>query len=184
MVEFAGPVTEAMSVEARFTLCNMIIEFGARSGLVAPDERGVRVARRVVRWRRGARISNGPSGSGGCCSAMTMRRSIAQGAQVARQRLRRLHLCQGRGSQRSRPRRLPIGSGQQQHHGQVPHPLRPRPQFRSRRLRKHQATPTRPEKISRSRVRPLQGSPLIRPTPATPPRRKTKLLSHQRQPQL
>jgi 3-isopropylmalate/(R)-2-methylmalate dehydratase large subunit len=39
MVEYAGDVTRAMSVEARFTLCNMTIEFGARTGIVAPDEK-------------------------------------------------------------------------------------------------------------------------------------------------
>lgn len=37
-VEYAGPVVEALSAEARLTLCNMSIEFGARLGLVAPDE--------------------------------------------------------------------------------------------------------------------------------------------------
>jgi 3-isopropylmalate/(R)-2-methylmalate dehydratase large subunit len=39
MVEYAGDVTKALSVEARFTLCNMTIEFGARTGIVAPDEK-------------------------------------------------------------------------------------------------------------------------------------------------
>jgi 3-isopropylmalate/(R)-2-methylmalate dehydratase large subunit len=39
MVEYAGDVTRALSVEARFTLCNMTIEFGARTGIVAPDEK-------------------------------------------------------------------------------------------------------------------------------------------------
>lgn len=38
VIEFAGSTVEAMSVEARMTLCNMAIEAGARSGLVAPDE--------------------------------------------------------------------------------------------------------------------------------------------------
>jgi len=37
-IEFAGPVVEAMSVEARMTLCNMAIEAGARAGMVAVDE--------------------------------------------------------------------------------------------------------------------------------------------------
>jgi 3-isopropylmalate/(R)-2-methylmalate dehydratase large subunit len=39
MVEYAGEVTRALSVEARFTLCNMTIEFGARTGIVAPDDK-------------------------------------------------------------------------------------------------------------------------------------------------
>jgi 3-isopropylmalate/(R)-2-methylmalate dehydratase large subunit len=36
-IEFAGPTVRAMGIEARLTLCNMAIEAGARSGLVAPD---------------------------------------------------------------------------------------------------------------------------------------------------
>jgi 3-isopropylmalate/(R)-2-methylmalate dehydratase large subunit len=38
-IEFGGGAVSAMSIEARMTLCNMSIEFGARMGLVAPDER-------------------------------------------------------------------------------------------------------------------------------------------------
>jgi 3-isopropylmalate/(R)-2-methylmalate dehydratase large subunit len=38
VVEYRGPVVRALSVEARMTLCNMSIEFGARAGLVAPDD--------------------------------------------------------------------------------------------------------------------------------------------------
>lgn len=38
-VEYAGPAIEALSIEERLTVCNMSIEFGARAGLVAPDER-------------------------------------------------------------------------------------------------------------------------------------------------
>jgi len=37
-IEYAGPVVEAMSMEARMTLCNLSIEAGARCGMVAPDE--------------------------------------------------------------------------------------------------------------------------------------------------
>jgi len=38
VIEYRGPVFEAMSVEERLTVCNMSIEGGARAGLVAPDE--------------------------------------------------------------------------------------------------------------------------------------------------
>ena len=38
-VEYAGPVIESLSIEARLTLCNMSIELGARLGLIAPDEK-------------------------------------------------------------------------------------------------------------------------------------------------
>ena len=37
-VELAGPGVIALSMEARMTLCNMVIEMGARMGLIAPDE--------------------------------------------------------------------------------------------------------------------------------------------------
>ncbi|MCA0008654.1 3-isopropylmalate dehydratase large subunit [Mesorhizobium sp. B264B1A] len=37
-VEYAGPAVRALSAESRLTLCNMSIEFGARLGLIAPDE--------------------------------------------------------------------------------------------------------------------------------------------------
>jgi 3-isopropylmalate/(R)-2-methylmalate dehydratase large subunit len=38
VMEFTGPAVRALSMEGRMTLCNMSIEGGARSGLVAPDE--------------------------------------------------------------------------------------------------------------------------------------------------
>ena len=45
VVEFAGPAISALSVEGRMTLCNMAIELGARSGLVAPDEKTIEYVR-------------------------------------------------------------------------------------------------------------------------------------------
>ncbi len=39
VIEYAGPVIEALSMEGRMTLCNMSIEAGARAGLVAPDDK-------------------------------------------------------------------------------------------------------------------------------------------------
>jgi 3-isopropylmalate/(R)-2-methylmalate dehydratase large subunit len=36
-IEFAGGAVRALTVEARLTLCNMAIEAGARTGMVAPD---------------------------------------------------------------------------------------------------------------------------------------------------
>ena len=39
VIEYRGPVIEAMSVEGRMTVCNMAIEGGARAGLVAPDDK-------------------------------------------------------------------------------------------------------------------------------------------------
>ena len=37
VVEFCGEAITALSVEARFTLCNMAVEAGARGALIAPD---------------------------------------------------------------------------------------------------------------------------------------------------
>ena len=37
-VEYAGSAVRALPMEARFTLCNMSVEWGARYGMVAPDE--------------------------------------------------------------------------------------------------------------------------------------------------
>ena len=37
VVEFSGAAITALSVEARFTLCNMAVEAGARGALIAPD---------------------------------------------------------------------------------------------------------------------------------------------------
>ena len=38
VIEYAGAVFRALSMEGRMTVCNMSIEAGARAGLVAPDE--------------------------------------------------------------------------------------------------------------------------------------------------
>ncbi|MCL2347530.1 MAG: 3-isopropylmalate dehydratase large subunit [Planctomycetaceae bacterium] len=37
-IEYDGPVIRALSMEERMTVCNMTIEAGARSGMIAPDE--------------------------------------------------------------------------------------------------------------------------------------------------
>jgi 3-isopropylmalate/(R)-2-methylmalate dehydratase large subunit len=39
VIEFAGEAVRELSMEGRMTLCNMAIEAGARSGLVAPDQK-------------------------------------------------------------------------------------------------------------------------------------------------
>ncbi|MCT9809575.1 3-isopropylmalate dehydratase large subunit [Acidovorax sp. Be4] len=40
-VEFCGSAIDDLSVEARFTLCNMAVEAGARGALIAPDDKAV-----------------------------------------------------------------------------------------------------------------------------------------------
>jgi 3-isopropylmalate/(R)-2-methylmalate dehydratase large subunit len=63
VIEYAGPVIEALSMEGRLTICNMSIEAGARAGLIAPDETTFEYLRgrpgapndweaAVERWRR------------------------------------------------------------------------------------------------------------------------------------
>jgi 3-isopropylmalate/(R)-2-methylmalate dehydratase large subunit len=41
VVEFCGSAIEALSIEARFTLCNMAVEAGARGALIAPDAKAI-----------------------------------------------------------------------------------------------------------------------------------------------
>ena len=38
VVEYRGPAIEALSMEGRMTVCNMSIEWGARAGMIAPDD--------------------------------------------------------------------------------------------------------------------------------------------------
>lgn len=38
VIEFAGPIVDAMSMEGRMTLCNMAIEMGGTSGICMPDQ--------------------------------------------------------------------------------------------------------------------------------------------------
>ena len=41
VIEFCGPAVDAMSMEARMTLCSMSIEAGARAGTIAVDEKTI-----------------------------------------------------------------------------------------------------------------------------------------------
>lgn len=64
VIEFAGPLVRALSMEARMTLCNMAAEMGTRYALIAPDETTFNYLRRtvpaslatiedaVIRWRK------------------------------------------------------------------------------------------------------------------------------------
>lgn len=58
VIEFTGDVIRAMSIEGRLTVSNMSIEGGARSGLIAPDEKtfayleGRPLAPRGEAWQR------------------------------------------------------------------------------------------------------------------------------------
>jgi 3-isopropylmalate/(R)-2-methylmalate dehydratase large subunit len=65
VIEFSGKAVTAMSMDERMTLCNMAIEAGARSGMVAPDDTtfeylagrtmapaGAAFERAVAEWRK------------------------------------------------------------------------------------------------------------------------------------
>lgn len=52
-IEYAGEAIRAMEIEARMTLCNMTIEWGGRTCLIAPDEE-------TIAWVRGR--PNAPQG--------------------------------------------------------------------------------------------------------------------------
>jgi 3-isopropylmalate/(R)-2-methylmalate dehydratase large subunit len=58
VVEFTGAAVRRMSMEARMTVCNMSVEFGAKAGIVAPDAttmkylRGRRFAPHGEAWDR------------------------------------------------------------------------------------------------------------------------------------
>jgi 3-isopropylmalate/(R)-2-methylmalate dehydratase large subunit len=54
MIEYAGSAIRALDIEARLTLCNMAVEMGARSGMVAPDE----ITYSYLRGRRFAPTGN------------------------------------------------------------------------------------------------------------------------------
>jgi len=38
-MEFSGPVIERLDMDSRFSMCNMAIEAGGKSGIIAPDEK-------------------------------------------------------------------------------------------------------------------------------------------------
>ncbi|MES2184175.1 MAG: 3-isopropylmalate dehydratase large subunit [Pseudomonadota bacterium] len=50
LVEYAGPVVSALSIEARMTLCNMSIEMGARTSIIAPDDK-------TIAWVKGRELA-------------------------------------------------------------------------------------------------------------------------------
>lgn len=59
VVEYSGSAIDALSIEARFTVCNMTVEAGARGALVAPDHKAVdyvmaRAPDLAGRWREAA----------------------------------------------------------------------------------------------------------------------------------
>lgn len=48
-IEFAGDTLGELSMDSRFTLCNMTIEAGAKCGIMTPDEKTIEYMKRCVR---------------------------------------------------------------------------------------------------------------------------------------
>ncbi|MCS7095499.1 MAG: homoaconitase large subunit [Candidatus Bathyarchaeota archaeon] len=44
-IEFTGSAVRRMSVEGRMTLCNMVVEMGAKNGIIEPDETAIKYLR-------------------------------------------------------------------------------------------------------------------------------------------
>ena len=59
VVEYAGPGVEALSIEARLTVCNMSIEAGARAGLRSARREDVRICRRPITRTEGRTLGTG-----------------------------------------------------------------------------------------------------------------------------
>lgn len=41
-IEFTGPTIRSMSADGRMTLCNMVVEMGAKNGIIEPDETAIK----------------------------------------------------------------------------------------------------------------------------------------------
>lgn len=67
-VEFDGPALEALSVEERMTLANMIVEAGARGAVMAPDDKVFRSIEGRPRVPRGALWRQAVAAWRGLCS--------------------------------------------------------------------------------------------------------------------
>ena len=59
-IEFTGEVIEALPMDERFTVCNMAIEAGAKSGIIAPDKTTERYIKAAIRKYKPARKSYKP----------------------------------------------------------------------------------------------------------------------------
>ena len=84
MVEYAGSAVREMSVEGRMTLCNMAVEFGAWSAVVAPDETTVRWLEGRPFVPKGVHVGSARSKVGVSCSPMTTRPLTARSVSTSR----------------------------------------------------------------------------------------------------
>jgi 3-isopropylmalate/(R)-2-methylmalate dehydratase large subunit len=83
LIEYRGECIQALSMAGRMTVCNMAIEAGARSGLIAPDETTLALpGRQAADTQRG---SMGPRGRVLADAAHRPRRSLRCGSGPGRQ---------------------------------------------------------------------------------------------------
>ena len=75
VVQYAGPAIRALPIEARLTVCNMSIEFGARAGLIAPDDTTFEYLPAARFAPEGRAVGPGRGGLARRCRATTAPRS-------------------------------------------------------------------------------------------------------------
>ena len=51
VMEFSGPAIRKMSMDGRFTMCNMAVEAGAKTGVIEPDEKTYKYLAKTRRWK-------------------------------------------------------------------------------------------------------------------------------------
>ena len=77
IIEYRGEAIEALSMEARMTLCNMSVEAGSIAGLVAPDDTTFAYLKTRPGMPRGRRLGLPRSRTGRACAATTTRSSTS-----------------------------------------------------------------------------------------------------------
>ena len=127
MVEYRGSTFEQMSMEGRMTVCNMSIEWGARAGMIAPDQT-------TFDYLKGR--DHAPTG----CGVGRRRRVLDEPAHRRRRRVRR------RGHARRRD------ADAVRHLGHQPRPGRAarRPRARTRRASRTRPTASLPRRLDRT----------------------------------
>jgi len=61
-IEFTGKIVEDMSIDGRLTMCNMVIEAGAKAGIIEPDEKTIDYVKE--RWKgRLNQVKSDPDGA-------------------------------------------------------------------------------------------------------------------------
>ena len=75
IVEYRGQAIEELSMEGRMTICNMSIEWGAKAGLIAPDQTTLDYIEGKPEAPKGERLGGSPVALGARCAPTTTRPS-------------------------------------------------------------------------------------------------------------